>query len=135
VFTGALPHAQVAVAMASADLFVFPSRTDTLGNVVLEAQASGLPVLVSDEGGPRENMVAGETGFVCTAGRATDLISRAVLLARAREQRLTMGRAARAYALERSWPRALAPLYQTYRDVAAARLPIPAVSETRAARG
>ncbi|MPZ21388.1 MAG: glycosyltransferase [Luteitalea sp.] len=134
VFTGALSHEDVAVAMASADLFVFPSRTDTLGNVVLEAQASGLPVLVSDEGGPRENMVAGETGFVCAAERATDLISRAVLLARERDQRIAMGRAARAYTLGRSWPRALAPLYQTYRDVTAARLTIPAVSATRAMR-
>jgi len=51
--------------MASADVFVFPSRTDTARNVVLEAQASGLPVLVTDQGGPRENMLRGETGFVC----------------------------------------------------------------------
>ncbi len=49
---------------ASADLFVFPSATDTFGNVVLEAQASGLPVIVSDEGGPRELMIDGETGVV-----------------------------------------------------------------------
>src|SRR5262249_10982286 len=65
VFTGTLNHEGVAVAMASADLFVFPSRTDTAGNVVLEAQASGLPVLVSSAGGPKENMFAGTTGEVC----------------------------------------------------------------------
>ena len=41
-------------AYASADLFVFPSTTDTYGNVVIEALASGLPVLVSDQGGPKE---------------------------------------------------------------------------------
>ncbi|MPY87427.1 MAG: glycosyltransferase [Luteitalea sp.] len=121
VFTAALPHEQVASAMASADMFVFPSRTDTLGNVVLEAQASGLPVLVSNEGGPRENMIADETGFVCAAERPTDLISRAVHLAREAALRMAMGQAARAYALERSWARALAPLYQAYRDVAARR--------------
>ena len=65
VFTGALSRQAVAEAFASADCFVFPSTTDTAGNVVLEAQASGLPVIVSGSGGPRENMVAGQTGTVC----------------------------------------------------------------------
>jgi glycosyltransferase involved in cell wall biosynthesis len=49
---------------ASADLFVFPSETDTLGQVVIEAQASGLPVLVSDHGGPKEAIDDGITGQV-----------------------------------------------------------------------
>lgn len=120
VFTGELAHREVATMMASADLFVFPSRTDTLGNVVLEAQASGLPVLVSDEGGPRENIEAGETGFVCLEGGPFDFASRIVMLARDRARRLRMGPAARAYALGRSWERALAPLYQAYREVTAA---------------
>ena len=48
----------------NADLLLFPSRTDTLGQVVMEAQACGLPVLVSDEGGPREMMDDGVTGGV-----------------------------------------------------------------------
>src|SRR5262245_29362304 len=65
VFTGTLRQDEVAVAMASADFMLFPSRTDTAGNVVLEAQASGLPVLVSDAGGPRENVRPAESGFVC----------------------------------------------------------------------
>jgi glycosyltransferase involved in cell wall biosynthesis len=76
LFLGALPHERVAVAMASADAFSFPSATDTLGNVVLEAQAAGLPVVVSDRGGPRQHMAPGHTGFVCTAGDA-DAFARA----------------------------------------------------------
>src|SRR5262249_9003403 len=59
IFMGTLSPDDVAVAMASADVFVFPSLTDTAGNVVLEAQASGLPVLVSQTGGPRENLSPG----------------------------------------------------------------------------
>lgn len=54
IFTGALHGPELSAAYASADLFVFPSTTDTYGNVVIEALASGLPVLVSDQGGPRE---------------------------------------------------------------------------------
>jgi glycosyltransferase involved in cell wall biosynthesis len=49
---------------ASADLLVFPSRTDTLGQAVMEAQASGLPAIVSNEGGPKETVDDGHTGLV-----------------------------------------------------------------------
>jgi glycosyltransferase involved in cell wall biosynthesis len=66
-FLGWQDDAQLARLYASADLFVFPSKTDTLGQVVLEAQASGLPVLVSDQGGPREITDDGITGRVLPA--------------------------------------------------------------------
>lgn len=49
---------------ASSDIFVFPSLTDTLGQVVMEAQASGLPVIVGDIGGPKEVVRHGETGLI-----------------------------------------------------------------------
>jgi glycosyltransferase involved in cell wall biosynthesis len=67
VFTGYLEGEALAQAYASADLFVFPSATDTFGNVVLEAQASGLPVIVAAEGGPRENLIPGQTGLIVPA--------------------------------------------------------------------
>lgn len=54
IFTGILTGQELGIAYASADLFAFPSTTDTFGNVVLEAVAAGLPVLVSDIGGPKE---------------------------------------------------------------------------------
>ena len=73
LFTGYLGGEQLQKGYASADLFVFPSATDTFGNVVLEAQASGLPVIVSDEGGPRELMIDGETGLVFRAGSKNGL--------------------------------------------------------------
>ncbi len=50
LFTGFLSGEELHTTYASSDVFVFPSTTDTFGNVVLEAQASGLPVIVSDEG-------------------------------------------------------------------------------------
>lgn len=63
-FLGYQPDKVLAQLYASSDLFVFPSRTDTLGQVVMEAQASGLPVIVSDEGGPQEITDDGVTGVV-----------------------------------------------------------------------
>lgn len=58
-------HAEELSALyASSDVFVFPSTTDTLGQVVLEAQASGLPVLVTDQGGPQGVVRDGVTGLV-----------------------------------------------------------------------
>ncbi len=64
IFTGYLSGAELATAYASADLFVFPSTTDTFGNVVIEAFASGLPAVVSDKGGPCELVTEGVTGRI-----------------------------------------------------------------------
>jgi len=66
-FTGYLSGVELATAFASADAFLFPSTTDTFGNVVLEALASGLPTVVSDQGGPKELIEEGVTGFITKA--------------------------------------------------------------------
>ncbi|ODS52647.1 MAG: hypothetical protein ABS36_16500 [Acidobacteria bacterium SCN 69-37] len=116
VFTGALPHDQVAIAMASADLFLFPSATDTFGNVVLEAQASGLPVVVSDRGGPCQQMRPGVTGTVCPAGDATAFAGAVLELVRDPSRRRAVAAAARDYAVGRSWAAATAPLRAAWAD-------------------
>ena len=67
IFTGILNGRELGVAYASADLFVFPSTTDTYGNVVVEAMAAGLPVAVSDIGGPRELVKTSQMGRVFPA--------------------------------------------------------------------
>lgn len=121
VFLGALPHEEVATAMASADLLFFPSATDTLGNVVLEAQAAGLPVVVSDRGGPQQHMLAEDTGFVCAAGDA-DAFARAVtILLTQPTRRLAMSGRARQHAESRDWPRALTPLVEAWQIAARRR--------------
>jgi glycosyltransferase involved in cell wall biosynthesis len=63
-FTGYLHRDELATALASCDVKVFPSTTDTWGNAPLEAQASGLPVIVTDIGGPAELMQHGITGLM-----------------------------------------------------------------------
>jgi glycosyltransferase involved in cell wall biosynthesis len=80
----------------ASDVFVFPSLHDTLGQVVLEAQRAGLPVVVRDRGGPRELVRDGVTGFV--AASDTELVQRVRQLASDELRRSRMGRAARAHA-------------------------------------
>jgi glycosyltransferase involved in cell wall biosynthesis len=118
VFTGTLTHDDMAVAMASADMFFFPSATDSLGNVVLEAQASGLPVLVTDQGGPQENLLHGVSGHVLPTGDAKAFAARIADLVTHPDRRRRMSEAARSYALTRGWPRALDALYRAWREVA-----------------
>ena len=101
LFTGYLQGEELQRAYASADLFVFPSATDTFGNVVLEAQASGLPVIVSDAGGPRELMCDGETGTVFPAGDQGALLSALRRLTAERSQLAHMGEKARIFTLEK----------------------------------
>jgi glycosyltransferase involved in cell wall biosynthesis len=122
VFTGRLSHDDVAVAMASADILVFPSETDTAGNVVLEAQASGLPVVVTDAGGPRENIVHGTTGYVCRSADAADFSRRVAELLREPGRRADMSTAARHFAEARTWPSTLLPVYTLYRSALAGAL-------------
>jgi glycosyltransferase involved in cell wall biosynthesis len=74
LFMGFLSGEELSQAYASADVFVFPSTTDTFGNVVLEAQASGLPVIVSNQGGPKELLKDGITGFIVTANSTSALM-------------------------------------------------------------
>lgn len=103
IFTGVLCGMDLARAYASADFFVFPSTTDTFGNVILEAQASGLPTVVSDVGGPRDLVSDGENGFVTKAFDVEQIVSRVNELAVDAELRGRMGIAARAAVGTRDW--------------------------------
>jgi phosphatidylinositol alpha 1,6-mannosyltransferase len=63
-FTGFLEGEKLAEAYANIDIFIFPSETDTFGNVAQESMASGAPVLVTNQGGPKFVIKDGETGFI-----------------------------------------------------------------------
>jgi glycosyltransferase involved in cell wall biosynthesis len=101
-FTGALRGDQLAIEYASADVFVFPSLTDTLGNVVIEAQASGLPVIVSSSGGPKECIVADQTGLVVN-DMNEDSLAKAMLSMMADNRFLRMKQASRKNAETFTW--------------------------------
>ena len=108
VFTGYLSGAELANAFASADIFVFPSTTDTFGNVVLEAMASGLPAVVSDTGGPRELVRNGVTGYVTRSLDVEDFTTAAERLVADPVLRDTMRANALAAVRDRDWSEAFA---------------------------
>jgi glycosyltransferase involved in cell wall biosynthesis len=112
-FLGYLTGEPLAKAYASADIFVFPSTTDTFGNVVIEAQASGLPVIVSDLGGPKELVEDGVNGLVTKARDVKDVARAITLLAGDQKMRTRMGEKARQSVVDRSWPGAFQKFWHT----------------------
>jgi glycosyltransferase involved in cell wall biosynthesis len=95
-FTGFLEGEDLPRAIASADAKLFPSTTDTWGNAPLEAQSSGLPVVVSDVGGPCELMEDGVTG-IKIPGRDVEALYEAMITLMDPKVRARMGENARAF--------------------------------------
>jgi len=126
-FLGWLEGEGLARAYASADLFLFASSTDTFGQVILEAGASGLPVVAVAEGGPAALVENRHTGLLCRPD--SDHLAGAVLqLASSPLLRHHLGAAGANAARQRSWGRAMEQLAAGYRgvlDPAAAAAPQP----------
>ena len=110
-FTGVLRGEDLARAYANMDLFVFPSHTDTFGNVVLEALASGVPSIVTPDGGPCTIVRDGETGRIVPDNAFAAAITE-ILADPARHA--AMRRAARAYALTARWDSVFEGVYAHY---------------------
>ena len=112
-FFGYLSGKKLSEVYASADFFVFPSVTDTFGNAVLEAAASGLPSIVTDCGGPKELVKNKITGFIIRP-TAPDF-SRAInYLIKNKNERKKMGENAHLTAQNRNWPKAFSQLLNIY---------------------
>jgi glycosyltransferase involved in cell wall biosynthesis/predicted metal-dependent phosphoesterase TrpH len=110
-FTGYLRGTELATAYASADIFVFPSTTDTFGNVILEAQASGLPVVVSDSGGPKELVADNANGLITRSHDVEDFTRAIRVLVSDPAMRGRMANSARNSVTDRSWPNAFAKFW------------------------
>ena len=119
IFTGFLAGEDLATAYASSDIFVFPSDSESFGNVTLEAMASGLPCVCADATGSRSLVVAGQTGFLAPADDANGFARHITLLAGDGALRRRMGEAARARALGFSWDETLAKMLGYYRALLA----------------
>lgn len=117
VFAGHQTGAQLSRWYASADVFVFPSTTETFGNVVQESLASGVPAVVVDTGGPQTVIDPGVSGLVARANDPADLARQAARLLTNPALRESMGRAARDQTERRSWPRVNQVLVECYREL------------------
>ncbi len=109
-----LTDKKLSEAYASADFFIFPSTTDTFGNAVLEAQASGLPAIVTNIGGPQELIKNKINGFICKP-KAVDFNRAIDYLIKNKKQREMMGQNARQNATKKSWPKVFAGLLKMYK--------------------
>jgi len=118
-FTGYLRGDDLANAYASADVFVFPAANETLGNVVLEAMASGLPVVAPRSGGLVDHVTDGVNGLLFEPEVKIGLVSAVCKLMSDPAYACTLGHAGRRYAETRTWADTLDGLLQTYSRVIA----------------
>jgi phosphatidylinositol alpha 1,6-mannosyltransferase len=119
IFAGVLRGKALAEAYSNMDLLVFPSHTDTFGNVVLEALASGVPAVVTPDGGPC-HIVRPDTGYIVEDEGFASAIAN-LLQDPAGHQNMRL--AARAYALTYSWDAVFEKLYTAYKPLITNGLP------------
>jgi len=110
-FTGVLRGEALSTAYANMDLLVFPSHTDTFGNVVLEALASGVPAVVTPDGGPKTIVRDGQTGRIA---EDKDFAAAVAEILRNPIRHAAMRQAARAYSLTMSWESVFEGVYEGY---------------------
>ena len=115
--TGHLEGEDLARAIASADLLLHPSVTETFGNVVLEAMASGLPVIAGDAPSARTLIEDGRTGRICDPMDAGAFARTAMALIERSNSRQALGAAAREASLDYSWAAASESVVQSYRTL------------------
>lgn len=116
-FVGYLTGKELGSAFASADAFIFPSRTETLGLVLLEAMAAGCPVVAARSGGIPDIVQDGVNGYLFNPEDEQGAIAATVRLLSQQSERETLRKNARAEAERWSWSAATRQLQNYYRSV------------------
>jgi glycosyltransferase involved in cell wall biosynthesis len=116
-FPGFQHGEQLATWFASADIFAFPSTTETFGNVIQEASASGVPTVCVNRGGVVDLVDDGETGFIAEANNPEDFASKLRFLVDHPEVRQRMGATARQQVRQNTWDNINGRLLDSYQQV------------------
>ncbi|KUO64375.1 MAG: hypothetical protein APF84_03945 [Gracilibacter sp. BRH_c7a] len=116
-FTGYKTGEELAQVYASADIFAFPSTTETFGNVVLEAMASGLPVVGFAAGGVKEIIHDGANGLLCSNLNQKEFVHASKEMIQQSGLRSVLSNGARQYALTKSWNSIFSALLDSYQKV------------------
>lgn len=117
IFTGFKNGLELSKIYASSDIFAFPSLTETYGNVVIEAMASGLPVAAIMAGGVKENLINGYNGLAVENNDLEEFSSELEKLIINDKLRDSLAHNARQYALEQSWDQVFEKLHNSYKKV------------------
>lgn len=117
LFLGYKKGKELAEIYASSDIFIFPSTTETLGNVVLEGMASGIPILGAGVGGVLDNLHHRENGLLCKPRNVGDFTMSAIELVENHRLRNQLGRQARQYAEQKSWKKVFEGLHTDYKEI------------------
>ncbi|HAE41815.1 MAG TPA: glycosyltransferase family 1 protein, partial [Clostridiales bacterium] len=117
LFTGYLKGKDLTDIYSSADIFSFPSSTETLGNVVLEAMASGLPVVGPAAGGLKDNIIDGYNGILSVPNEVESFYQGIRSLIEDESKRIEMSKNARAFAESKSWDKVFEGLIESYKTV------------------
>jgi phosphatidylinositol alpha 1,6-mannosyltransferase len=113
-FTGFLDGEKLSEAYANMDVFIFPSETDAFGNVAQEANASGVPAIVTNQGGPKFIIKHKESGFI--AENFDEFVKYSLELMDKPEKLATMKQHSRANAMSSSWDAVFEAVYDAYRE-------------------
>ncbi len=111
-FTGFLAGGQLSEVYANMDVFLFPSETDTFGNVIQEANCSGVPAIVTNQGGPKFIVQHGKTGFI--AETKEDFVNFSIELLENSEKLEQMKKASREFVIAHSWDAVFETVYEAY---------------------
>jgi phosphatidylinositol alpha 1,6-mannosyltransferase len=117
IFLGQLSGSDLSTAYASSDIFVFPSTTETFGNVTIEAMASGIPPTCAKEGGAYGIIDDGVTGLITTPRDPIDLANKIEYLVNSPAKRKIIAANALAFAKEQSWEKIFIKLFLSYQEV------------------
>lgn len=116
-FLGKQSHKELSYLYASSDVFVFPSVTETFGNVVQEAMACGCPPVVAAAGGPKGIVKDGVNGLHAKPKDVDDFVRKITRLLDDKELRNTLSANAAKYAKEQSWQKLAEKLLEHYKSL------------------